>query len=227
MTIMKRIIVLMTAFALIVPSISISGQSLETLKERKALAKETRSALNTRASKDARKEAKRLQKEGWQVSPGALPLEKQLDRVYGMQYEFDEDMYPTYIFGDATSIGENYDAAKFQATELAKLNLASQIESEMTGLIDTEIDNAQLSAEEAASITKSIGALKSIMSQKLGRVITVVECYRTLSNKNREVRVMIAYNSRKALEQAKNSIREQLAAENAELRAKLDHILGF
>lgn len=218
---------MMLSLALLVPSVTTEAQSLESMKARKALAKETKSALDARASRDARKQAKQLTKDGWLVSPGALPLEKQLDRVYQMQYEFDEDMYPTYIMGDAQSIGENYDAAKFQAVELAKLNLATQIESEMTGLIDTEVANAELSAEEAASVTKSVGALKSIMTQKLGRVVTVVECYRKLSNKNTEVRVVIAYNAKKAMEQAKNAIREQLAAEGEELRAKLDKALGF
>lgn len=215
------------AFALTVaPAVSFA-QSPELLKDRKALAKETKAALNARASKDARKQAKALAKEGWQVSPGTLPLEKQLDRVYQMQYEFDDDMYPRYIMGDAQSVGENYDAAKFQAVELAKINLASQIESEVTGLIDTDLDNAQLSAEEAASVAKTVAALKGFLTQKIGRVLTPVECYRTLPNKNKEVRVMIAYDSKKALEQAKASIREQLASESAELREKLDKMLDF
>ena len=227
MTKMKRILWIVLSLAMTAPAVRLNAQALENLKERQALAKETRAALNTRASKDARKEAKRLQKEGWQVSPGMLPLEKQLDRVYQMLYQYDADLSPTYIIGDAQSIGETYDAAKFQAIELAKISLASQIESEMVGIIDTDVSNAQLSAEEAASVTKSVGAMKSVMAQKLGRVIPVVECYRTLPNKNKEVRVMIVYSTKQALEQAKKTVREQLADEGADLRAKLDQAFGF
>lgn len=223
---MKRIVLLMLSLALLAPSAKLGAQTLETLKARKALVKETKSALNARASKDARKEAKRLSKDGWQVPPGTLPLEKQLDRVYLMQYEFDENMYPKYILGDATSIGENYDAAKFQAMELAKVSLASQIETEVTGLIDTEMANMQLSAGEAASVSKTTSGLKSLLTQKIGRVLVPVECFRTLQNKNKEVRVMIAYDSQTALEQAKSLIREQLAAESAELVSKLDGVIG-
>lgn len=98
-------------------------------KERLEMLKASKSELNEKASKAAKKEAKKLQKEGWQTAPGALPLEKQLDKSYAMQYQYDESMYPMYIMGEAMSIGENYDGAKMQAMELAKQNLAAQIRS--------------------------------------------------------------------------------------------------
>ena len=47
------------------------------------------------------------------------------------------------------SIGGNYDAAKMQALELAKQNLAGQIQTEITALIENTVANKQLSAEEA------------------------------------------------------------------------------
>lgn len=106
-------------------------------KERLEMLKASKSELNEKASKAAKKEAKKLQKEGWQTAPGALPLEKQLDKSYAMQYQYDESMYPMYIMGEAMSIGENYDGAKMQAMELAKQNLAAQIQTEVSGLIDT------------------------------------------------------------------------------------------
>ena len=55
-------------------------------------AKQAKSVLKEKASKDARKEAKKMEKEGWKVSPGALPLEKQLDRAYMYALDIDEDM---------------------------------------------------------------------------------------------------------------------------------------
>ena len=87
----------------------------ERAKERQEVVETTLSEVNRKASKAARDEAKKLEKEGWQVAPGALPLEKQLDRSYMMQYEFDESLYPKYIMGEAMSIGTNYDGAKMQA----------------------------------------------------------------------------------------------------------------
>ena len=212
--------------------LSISGGAMaqitkEQLKERKELKKLSKAELNEKATKTARKEAKKLAKEGWQAAPGALPLDKQLDRSYLMQQEFDEDMFPKYIMGEAMSIGENYDAAKMQALELAKQNLAGQIQTEVTALIENTVANNQLAAEEAASVTKMVSAAKALISQKIGRVIPVVEVYRTLQNKNKEVRVYIAYNSKMAKAAAKSAIRDELAKEGEDLQKKLDEALGW
>lgn len=199
----------------------------EQLKERKELKKLSKAELNEKATKTARKEAKKLTKEGWQTAPGALPLEKQLDKSYLMQQEFDEDMFPKYLMGEAMSIGENYDAAKMQALELAKQNLAGQIQTEVTALIENTVANNQLAAEEAASVTKMVSAAKNLISQRIGRVIPVVEVYRTLPNKNKEVRVYIAYNAKMAKAAAKSAIREDLEKKGDELMKKLDEHLGW
>ena len=71
--------------------------SKEQLQERKEIKKLSKAELNEKATKTARKDAKQLQKEGWQTAPGALPIEKQLDKSYLMQMEYDEDMFPKYI----------------------------------------------------------------------------------------------------------------------------------
>lgn len=199
----------------------------EQRKERKEIYKASKSELNEKATKAARKEAKQLKKEGWQTAPGALPIEKQLDKSYLLQMEYDEDMYPKYLMGEAMSIGENYDAAKMQALELAKQNLAGQIQSEVTALIENTVSNKQLEAEEAASVTQSISAGKNLISQSIGRVITVMEVYRTKSNKNKEVLVRIAYNGEMAKAAAKKAIRQDLEQKGNDLHKKLDELLGW
>lgn len=199
----------------------------EQQKERKAIMKASKSELNDKASKAARKEAKRLKKEGWTTAPGALPLDKQLDKSYLMQYEYDSDMYPKYIMGEAMSVGGNYDAAKMQALELAKQNLAGQIQTEVTALIENTVANKQLDEGDAASITQSILASKNLISQSIGRTIPVVEVYRTLQNKNKEVLVRIAYNSDMAKKVAKEAIKKDLEKRGDELHNKLDELLGW
>ncbi|MBQ9356747.1 MAG: hypothetical protein IJT98_05610 [Prevotella sp.] len=199
----------------------------EQLKERMELRALSKAELNEKATKAARKEAKRLEGEGWQAAPGALPLEKQLDRSYMMQQEFDEDMFPKYLMGEAMSVGKNYDAAKMQAQELAKLSLAGQIQTEVTTLIEQSVANNQLAAEEAESVAKMVAESKSLISQRIGRIIPVVEVYRTLQNKNKEVRVYVAYNAKMAKAAAKNAIREDLEKQGEELKKKLDEVLGW
>lgn len=225
---MKRLVFAIVALMLGTATVTVQAQTTkETLKERKALAKASREELSQKASKEARKEAKKLKKEGWQVAPGALPLEKQLDKSYMMQYEYDEDMFPKYLMGEAMSVGENYDAAKMQALELAKQNLAGQIQTEVTALIENTVANEQMEAEQAASVTRSAMAAKNLISQNIGRVITVVEVYKTLGNKNKQVLIRIAYNSEMAKAAAKKAIRQDLEQKGDELHNKLDKLLGW
>lgn len=198
----------------------------EQKKERKEMSKMTKSELNSRASKTARREAKKLKKDGWLVTPGSLPIEKQLDRSYNILYEIDENMMPKYIMGEAMSIGENYDAAKLQALELAKQNLAGQIETEVTELVENTVANKQLSQEQAASITQTVSASKNLISQSLGRVLPVVEMYRVKNNKNKEVYVRLAYSTDMAMQVAKKVIKEELEKKGQDLHEELDKCLG-
>lgn len=216
------------SLVLVAFTMGVSAQtSKEIAKERKEIRKLSKAEFNEKASKDARKEAKRLQKDGWQTAPGALPMEKQLDKSYLMQQEYDENLFPKYLMGEAMSIGENYDAAKMQALELAKQNLAGQIQTEVTALIENTVANKQLQPEEAASVVQSVSAGKNLISQSIGRVLTVVEVYRTVSNKNKEVLVRIAYNAEMAKAAAKQAVREELEKKGEELHDKLDKLLGW
>ena len=220
----KCVLVLIMAGTLNTASAQITK---EQQKERKEVYKASKSELNEKATKAARKEAKQLKKDGWQTAPGALPLEKQLDKSYLMQMEYDADMYPKYLMGEAMSIGENYDAAKMQALELAKQSLAGQIQTEITALVENTVSNKQLAAEDAASVTQSVMAAKNLISQSIGRTITVMEVYRTKPNKNKEVLVRIAYNGAMAKAAAKKAVRGDLEKKGEELQKKLDELLGW
>lgn len=224
---MKAVHLLLALALTMLATSSYAQLTKEQQKERKEIQKASKASLNEKATKTARKEAKKLKKEGWTNAPGALPLEKQLDKSYLMQMEYDEDMFPKYLMGEAMSIGENYDAAKMQALELAKQNLAGQIQTEVTALIENTVANKQLESEEAASVVQSISAGKSLISQSIGRVIPVVEVYRTVSNKNKEVLVRIAYNAAMAKAAVKKAVREDLEKRGDDLHKKLDELLGW
>lgn len=223
---MKKLLVLAMAM-LVACTASFAQDAKEIKKERQTIQKLAKKQLDARVSKTTRKEAKRLKKEGWVVTPGALPLEKQLERSYLMEYEYDADLYPKFIMANAQSVGENYDAAKTAATSLAITNLAGQIQTEVTALIENTVANNQLAAEDAASITETVMASKNLISQSIGRVITTVECYRVLGNKNREVMIRIAYNGEMAKQAAKKVIREELEKKGEKLHNQLDEVLGF
>ena len=212
---------------LIACSTSFAQDAKEIMKERKAVQKMARQELAAKVDKATKKEAKRLAKEGWVVSPGALPLEKQLQRSYEMEYQYDDLGFPKYIMANAQSIAENYDAAKTAATSLAITNLAGQIQTEVAALVENTVANQQLAAEDAVSISETVMSSKNLISQSIGRTIVVVECYRVLKNKNREVMVRIAYNGEMAKQAAKQAVREELEKKGDKLHEQLDKVLGF
>lgn len=221
---------MMVAMALIVAcglAFADKNEQKELNKERQEIRKLAKSELKAKVDKNTKKEAKRLAKEGWEVKPGALPIEKQLERSYLMQYEYDDNNYPKYIMGEASSIGENYDAAKTAAMSLAITNLAGQIQTEVSALIKNTVGNKQLAPEEAASITESVMASKNSIAQSIGRVIPVTEMYRRVKNKNYEVQVRIAYNGEMAKQATKNTVREELEKKGMDLHEQLDKVLGF
>ena len=220
--------VLFVAIALLIAcSASFAQDAKEIMKERQEIKKMAKKELSARVDKATKKEAKRLAKEGWVVSPGALPLEKQLQRSYEMEYQYDDLGFPKYIMANAQSIAENYDAAKTAATSLAITNLAGQIQTEVAALVENTVANQQLTAEDAVSISETVMSSKNLISQSIGRTIVVVECYRVLKNKNREVMVRIAYNGEMAKQAAKQAVREELEKKGEKLHEQLDKVLGF
>lgn len=223
---MNKLIVCL--FALLCATVSIDAKnSKDVLNGRNELYKASKNELNEKASKAARKEAKKFIKKGWTTAPGALPLEMQLDKSYLMQMEYDEFMYPKYIMGEAISIGENYDAAKMQALELAKQNLASQIQTEIKSIVENSVANKQLPKEDASSIVESIMGAKNRISQSIGRTIIVVECYREKEDKKKEVLVRIACNGIAARNATKQALHDDLENKSKELQNTLNDIIGW
>ena len=198
----------------------------EIRKERMEIRKWSEKERKAKVDQSIRKEAKRLAKAGWEVKPGAMPLEKQLERSYVMQFEFDENLLPKYFMGEASSVGENFDAARIAAHSLAMNDLAGQIQTEVTALTENTVANQQLSPEEAASLTETVMSSKSLISQSIGRTIPVIECFRINEKKNTEVLVRIAYNSELALAAAKKAVRAELERKGLNLHEQLDRVLG-
>jgi hypothetical protein len=192
----------------------------------KQMRKATRE-LKSKSIKKARKEARQLSREGYDVAPGALPMDKQVETSWIRSMEVDEKTgYPKYIVANGNAVGETVTAAKLQANEVAKFELAGTIATNVAALIEGNIANAQLNTEEAASVTEVSGAIKNLIVQEIGRVIPLLEIYKKM-NKNVEVSVRIAYNSDMAVEAAKKIIRKELKEKTEILHEKLDKLMDF
>lgn len=198
------------------------------IKERKAVQKLVKQEREEKVSKEAKKMAKKYAKEGWKVTVGALPIEKQLEKSFQMQYELDlENGMPKYIKGEGKAISTSYDAAKMQAMADAKTELAGSIQTEVAAIIEERLANQELGKDEAVAVSNAVQVSKQVIAQSIGRVITVVECYRELKNKNYEVKVTIMYNGEMAAQAVKKSVKEELEKRGDELSKELDKLLGF
>jgi len=190
-------------------------------------AKESEKDLKKKSMKMARKDAKKKKKEGYYVAPGALPMDKQLEKAFIKQNMEDDKGYPKYIVQSGNSVAGTQTAAKLQAMETAKLNLAGTISTSVAALIENNIANEQLTREEAATVTKTVAASKNIIAQELGRVIPLVEMYKNVGNDNVQCDVQISYDQRTAMDMAKKVIRQKLEEETNILQDKLDKLLDL
>ena len=188
--------------------------------------KELKKDVSSKAMKSARKEAKKYKKDGYYVAPGALPLDKQLENAWMKQYETTDKGEPKYIVSSGQSVGETQTAAKLQANETAKLELAGQINTQVAALIENSIANQQLNNEEAASVTKTVAASKNLIAQELGQVLPLVEMYKKIGQ-NVEVNVRLAYNAATAFDIAKKVIRKSLEEETKIAHEKLENLMKF
>jgi hypothetical protein len=226
---MKKTISKITFASILLGALSFGfAQNSDDLAEaRKKKEKETRKNLNEKAGKIARKEGKRLIDEGFQVSPGSLPLKKQLDNSYMKLSETDPEGYPLWYTSNARATANTQAAAKLSAMELAKLDLAGQLGSNITGLVENSLANSQISEEEATSVQKVIAAANNVISASLGRVLVFTEFYKKVGDGNIQCAVQIGTNAKLAEQQAKKAVRKKLEEETNVVREKLDKMLGI
>ncbi|UXP34117.1 hypothetical protein N6H18_09190 [Reichenbachiella agarivorans] len=199
-----------------------SAQAQQDKKDVKALKKE----LNDKAIKEARKEAKQIEKDGWFTQPGTLPLDKQIETAWMKEAQVDDEGYPEYFVGSGTSLAGTQSAAKLQASTIAKQDLAGRISSTIASIIETNIATEQLTAEDAATIQQTVSASTEIIAQKLARVIPLTELYRK-EGKNYECQIRIAYSQELAKNAAKDVIKQELEDKTNVAREKLDKLMNF
>ena len=178
--------------------------------------------------KSAKKEAKNLEKDGFYVMPGDLPIEKQLARSYARAQEEDENGYPKYVVTAANVVAETQPAALIAAKEIAKLDIAGSMQSTIAAIIETQVANQQFNTQEAASLQKSVAASKNIIAQKLGRLITLTEFYKKpKKSKNVEIILRVGYSEEMARKIAISAIKEELGEEADDLSEQLDSLLDL
>ena len=194
-------------------------------KELKKEQKELHDAVYQKVEKMAKKEAKKLEKEGWKTM--GMPITKQLDETWMKMYDREPNGYPRYIWAQEMATANTFAAAQSQADNIAKLRIASQVSSSVSALTDIALANQEISAKEAASITKTVENAKVLVSQKLGRTFKTMEIYQELSNGNYRVRVTEMYDMRAAVAIAREVMLEELKKDSDINKAQLEKLMGM
>ena len=165
--------------------------------------RDLRKELRDRAIREARKEARKMEKAGWSVAPGSIPLAKVLENTWMKQVMVDENGSVRYIYADGNAVAETKSVAEMQAIELGKLQLAGMIQTNMSSLISANIGNAQLSTEDAASVTEIVQSAKNIIAMELGYVDPSFKLLKNIGKDKIEVQVRLLYDTKQSLEIAK------------------------
>ena len=189
---------------LIIAALAIFGVSAQDL---------SKSELK-KIEKEAKKQAQAYIKEGWKTLPGKPSIQMQQEKAVKMSYEKNASGEDKYIMQPGQASGQTYNAARLGAIQGAKMELANSLGQTYFGNMTNDLSNdgvLDISVEEVKS------EVKSIIDQKLGKIITVSEMYQQSGPKKFVVAVMVAYNSEEAEMIAKEAAREVLKRETQNL----------
>lgn len=182
--------------------------------------------LKAKVEKDCRKTAKKLEKEGWKVMPGKLPLERQIQDSRYAELDKDKNGEKMYFTGTHKTIGGNYSAAKKIADDRARTELAGHISATISELIKGKLSSTDYGDKDIEVIDEFVSANKNLISVALQGVFPVLEIYREKDDKT-EVQVMVKTNAAEALKLAKKAYRDKLYQQSADLAKELDQLLPY
>ncbi|MEI6507752.1 MAG: hypothetical protein WCO54_04660 [Bacteroidota bacterium] len=156
------------------------------------------------------KEVKKLEKEGWETFPGALPLEVQITKSWQKQSDADERGNPVFINSDGIALAKLKSVAEAQAMEFARISIAGMIETKILSVIEANLSNTKLANDDVTSLNQIVRNSKNTITTKLGYVDPVVKLYRVNKDGDFEVHVTVFYNLKQTLDVAKNVIGKQV-----------------
>ena len=225
---MKKFISLLVA-ALVATTSLFAQSSIELAKQQRELNEFNMKILKAKPSKEAKKEAKKLEKEGWLVPAGERAIAQQImaSQLYGEVLMADEigATVKRYLSHTASAKGGSYNTAYAAARMNAQIEVAAMLKTELAAAMQTKIDNAQTSSLSASSLEKFNERAKAVVDQTLTNGITMVSIYRKDNNGNFEVQVRIAYDKQDIAARLKRNMVKELEQEGDELNEIVDEVI--
>ncbi len=183
-----------------------------------------------KAIKLAKQEAKKRKKEGWDVPPGSVPMEKQFELAWDKELQMDDYGNPKYLMATGAAVAGTRTAADQAAMTAARNELAAAIQTKVTQLIQTKTANDQIDQEIANTLDKTVANGKALIQGSLRQVVTAYKIYRDVDDpqnkrKNVGVEVKLFYDQDEAMRAAQKAIRKELEKESDKLGKDLDKVL--
>ncbi|MBP5339544.1 MAG: hypothetical protein J6Z14_09655 [Prevotella sp.] len=191
---MKRIILLSLAALL---AVSVSAQSPEELAAQQAsLDSIFQAMLNAKPSKEAKAEAKRLEKEGWKPQEGEKSILQQIHESQVLAQEqmatADNTLTGRFLMQTAIQTSSAYTTAYATARAKAQALLGGMIETKVKSQMEARMKNQELAGGNAASESEFKQRIQTLVKQSLRNCIPVLCIYRQLPNNLYEVQLRLA-----------------------------------
>lgn len=184
---------------------------------------EAKKEFNKKAMKLARKEAKRLMKDGWETDPGSLPLAKMLETYYLNSYLLNEDGSKKFIEASPNEKDRIKQNAYEEALQSAGFEIAQKTQQMVNAYVEGNAAKADLSEDQITSIREYLKNSITMIQADLGYMEPYVKISRMSNNgSDYEVQLKVLYDSKQALKKAEEvvvkGLKEKLNINDGRLR---------
>lgn len=216
---MKKIISLFIVIA--ASTMSYAQDAKDLAKKQMELNEINMKLANLKPTKEAKKQAKVLTRQGWEVPAGQPSIERQITKMQLYQAELmtDGNGNPTtrYITHSAQQTAGTYNAGYAAARATAQAEVASTIKTSIISTLDMSLGNNQSDAATAASVDVLKTNTKMIVDEVLTGSIPLLVAYRRLPNNNFEVQFGLAYDKMELRSRLKNKLLKELGDDSEAL----------
>ena len=170
------------------------------------------------ATKDAKKQAKALKKEGWKVAAGSAPMETQLAELL-VKERGGQSGLPQYIIGRQEALSGSQGAARTIAISRARNEIAGIINTKVAGILESTMVNVQTSSVDVATNMTDKSTTKQLIDQSLDNTKIILQIYREVNN-NTQYQIGMAFEDSMAKEILKKVMSDASAEQKAKAEAK-------
>lgn len=225
---MKKMIILLTV--VFMTTATFAQTAAELAKQQAELNQVHMKILKAKPTKDAKKQAKQLKKEGWTVPAGDQSIEQQITRsqLYAAEYTTDENMQTIkrYILQSGQTTSGSYNSGYAAARAAAQAEVAAMIKTRIVSAMQQKLDNQQNSTISSVTVDKFNERARFIVDETLTNSIPVLAIYRKLSNNNFEVQVRIAFDKKEIMARIKRNMQKELEREGDSLNSIVDDVFN-